>query len=243
MHRLPTRLSFMSIVASTVRTSGRCSRWHLYVPRRIVERWHGLLTDRICIACTTGNATLCVVAGAAYTYKHRGISDMPLWISCTGNERERRSNVTCRRFEKKENNAHYLYMLKPDYRQLHVSIQTDQFAKVCGNWWFDHYSITFRLNCHRGGLPKAFVSIFGIGVHPMAEHEQNRTQMWQCVLGYDDVRFPNDISTCWYYEPSLAMHQIKYRGYSKPRFRLGLPLAELYPKEVLPSISTRDSSV
>ena len=55
---------------------------------------------------------------------------MPPWISCTGNEREKRSNVTGDMFQKKENNAHYLYILKPAYRQLHVRIQTDQFAKV-----------------------------------------------------------------------------------------------------------------
>ena len=55
---------------------------------------------------------------------------MPLWISCIGNEREKRSNVTGERFQKKENNAHYLYIFKPAHRQLHVSIQTDQFPKV-----------------------------------------------------------------------------------------------------------------
>ena len=55
---------------------------------------------------------------------------MPLWILCTGNERERRSKVTGERIQKKENNAHYLYILKPSYRKLHIHIQTDQFAKM-----------------------------------------------------------------------------------------------------------------
>ena len=78
-------------------------------------------------------------------------------------------------FQKKENNARYLYILKPVYRQLLISIQTDQFAEVLRLATGSLYTIMYPMNCHRGGLPNAFISICGIGVHPVAKHEQKRT--------------------------------------------------------------------
>ena len=121
---------------------------------------------------------------------------MPHWISCSGNERDKRSKVIGERFQRKENNARYLYILKPVYRKLLISIQTDQLAKALKSAIGSFYSITLPMNCHHGGLPNVFIPTCVIGVHPVAKHEQNLTQMWQCVLGYDDSRFPTDIPTC-----------------------------------------------